>query len=223
MSSFVLKLIAIITMLIDHVGAVFVPSDTILYLIMRSIGRLAFPIFVFLIVEGFHHTRDVKKYLIRLGIFAFVSEVPFDLAFYGSVRQDVHQNVFFTLFLGLLTITLIHQVEIKLKHKLLLSNVINAIITIAFSFLAVLLKTDYDYAGVLMIVSFYIFRKKQTMLAIILLLISGTILGGINILASLAIIPIALYNGKKGKNVKYIFYIFYPGHLLLLYLINTFL
>ena len=84
MNTYKLKLIAIITMLIDHIAAVLIPSDTMLWLVMRCIGRLAFPIFVFLLVEGFHHTRDVKKYLLRLGAFALISEVPFDLAFYGT-------------------------------------------------------------------------------------------------------------------------------------------
>ncbi len=100
MNSFHLKMIAIITMLIDHTAAVLIPSNTVLWLVMRCIGRLAFPIFVFLLVEGFYHTRDVKKYLLRMGAFALLSEIPFDLAFYGKVLEFTHQNIFLPYSLG---------------------------------------------------------------------------------------------------------------------------
>lgn len=223
MSSFILKLIAIIAMLIDHIAAVFVPSDTILWLVMRCIGRLAFPIFVFLIVEGFHHTKDIKKYLIRMGVFALVSEIPFDLAFFGKVLEFSHQNVFFTLFLGLSAITLMNLVEKKFQKKIIISNLLEAFITIAFCAIAILLRTDYHYAGILLIVAFYLFRGSKAIITLTLLIVTITILGDINILATLAIIPILFYNGKKGKNIKYIFYIFYPAHLLILALLKMFL
>jgi len=223
MSSFNLKLIAIITMLIDHIAAIFVPSDTILWLVMRSIGRLAFPIFVFLIVEGFHHTKDIKKYLIRLGAFALISEIPFDLAFYGKVLEGSHQNVFFTLFLGLLVITLISMVEKKFQKNIFVANLLSALLTLGFCAIALFLKTDYNFAGILLIVAFYLFRGSKALITLSLIIVTGTILQSINILATLAIIPIAFYNGQKGKNIKYIFYAFYPAHLLLLALIQIFL
>jgi hypothetical protein len=223
MNSFTLKLIAIIAMLIDHIAAIFVSNDTILWLVMRSIGRLAFPIFVFLIVEGFHHTKDVKKYLIRLGTFALISEIPFDLAFFGKVLEFSHQNVFFTLFLGLSAITLMSMVEKKFQKQIFVSNLLEAVITIVFCALAILLKTDYHYAGILLIVAFYLFRGSKAIITLALLIVTITILGNINYLATLAIIPIAFYNGKKGKNIKYVFYIFYPAHLLILALLKMFL
>lgn len=243
MSSFSLKLIAIITMLIDHIGVVFIPTNTQLYLISRSIGRLAFPIFVFLIVEGFHHTHDIKIYLARMGIFALLSELPFDLAFYHAfypkanlfaeikageygmilTRMMQHQNVFFTLFLGLLLITLINQVEKKYQKQISISSVINAILTIAFCFGAIILRTDYDYAGILLIAAFFLFRGSKALLVLTLLIVSGGILGNINILATLSMIIITLYNGKKGKDIKYFFYIFYPAHLLLLFVLRLYL
>ncbi|MFA7532979.1 MAG: TraX family protein, partial [Tissierellaceae bacterium] len=92
MNVFILKLIALTSMIIDHYGAIF-HGDVILY---RIIGRLAFPIYAFLLVEGYFHTRNVKKYGLRLFIFALISEIPFDYAFYGGL-SFVHQNIFFTL------------------------------------------------------------------------------------------------------------------------------
>ncbi|MDF2906962.1 MAG: putative rane protein [Herbinix sp.] len=222
MNSYYLKLIAIITMLIDHAGAVLVPSNTILNLIMRCIGRLSFPIFVFLLVEGFYHTKDVKKYLMRMGVFALVSEIPFDLAFYGKVLEFNHQNIFFTLFLGLLCMYLMSEVE-KRFNTIILMNLLNALITLVIGATAFVLKTDYDYRGIILIVAFYLFRKSKLLMGISLLLISGYLLGYINIFATFAIIPIAFYNGQKGKSIKYAFYIFYPAHLLILAAINLLL
>ena len=223
MSTFALKLIAIITMLIDHIGVVFVPTNTVQYLVMRSIGRLAFPIFIFLIVEGFYHTRDVKKYILRLGIFALVSEIPFDMAFNSKILEGSHQNVFFTVFLGLVLITLMTIVEKKFVKQIILINLLNGLLTIGFCVLAFILRTDYNYAGILMMTVFFIFRGRKPLLLISLFSIAELILGSINVLATLAIIPIFFYNGKKGKDVKFIFYIFYPAHLLILALVSTLL
>lgn len=223
MSTFVLKLIAIITMLIDHIGVTLVPQNTLLYIIMRCIGRLAFPIFVFLIVEGFHHTKDIKKYLIRLGAFALISEIPFDLAFFGETLEFSHQNIFFTLFLGLLLIYLMSMIEKKYIKQIFLSNLFDGLLTLAFCLIAILLQVDYHFAGILLIVAFYLFRGNKPLLILSILIVSGSILGDINILAVLAMIPIAFYNGEKGKNAKYLFYIFYPAHLLLLALIQIFI
>jgi hypothetical protein len=241
MSTFVLKLIAIITMAIDHVTLVFVPGNTWAYLVGRSIGRLAFPIFVFLLVEGFHNTRNVKKYLARLGIFALISELPFDLAFYNSyfkgvsIKADLpnmfkdaalfdlmiarflkHQNIFFTLFLGLFAIWLMSMVEKKYSKNVFYINIINAIITIGFSILAALLRTDYGFVGILLIVAFYLFRGSKPLLVIAMLILSGEITQA---LSAFSIIPIAFYNGQKGKSMKYFFYAFYPAHILILFLL----
>ncbi len=217
MSTFYLKLIAIITMLIDHTTVVLIPVDSELHLIGRIIGRLAFPIFAFLLVEGFYHTKNIKKYLIRLGIFALVSEIPFDLAFYNNFFDFKHQNIFFTLFLGLCTVWLLSLVEVKFKNKLVYINILNALITIAFSFIAAVLRTDYGFMGILIIVAFYLFRGSKIMLALALVVISGSIIQGFSVLS---MIPIWFYNGKKGKSLKYFFYAFYPAHILALYLIS---
>lgn len=266
MNTYRLKLLAISLMLTDHMGALLISPQKHywLYFALRGIGRLAFPIFVFLIVEGFFHTRNVRKYLQRLVVFALVSEIPFDLAFYkyhfgvnaitdikgmfisesnfASMlnRLGEHQNVFFTLFLGLALITLMDMVEKKYNKNdmisISISNILDGLLTIAFCIMAYFLKTDYNVAGILLIVAFYLFRGSKVLLTIALLVIYGTLeckfdnfaqtgnwFAIINILAVLSIIPIAFYNGEKGKNIKYFFYIFYPAHLFCLFLIVSFL
>ncbi len=265
MNNYQLKIIAITAMLIDHIGAIFLSPDVNygLYLMCRSIGRIAFPIFVFLIVEGFYHTSNLKKYLLRLGVFALISEVPFDLAFYKyhygisflddlnkAVNQPSHfkllfdrliaaQNVFFTLFLGLLLITLMNMVERRFNKNMTdyaIANSIDAVLVITICAASYVLDTDYSIAGILMIVAYFLFRGNITMLALSTIFIMGTMLCNwlaffqynnprsiIAILAVLAIIPIRFYNGKKGKNIKYLFYAFYPVHLLLLFFIKNML
>ncbi len=253
MSIFVLKLIAIITMLIDHTGAVLLRSNAELYWPARTIGRIAFPIFVFMLVEGFHHTSNIRKYLTRLGIFALISEIPFDIAFYNAFTNRnfladfkasftdtatlnlflknllSHQNVFFTLFFGLFAIYCMSMIENKFKKEILLTNIFNALITIGFCAAAVIFRTDYDMKGILWIVAFYLFRGSKIMLTLSVLIIIGTFFpssnGNLNIetFALLGMIPIVFYKGKKGKNIKYLFYIFYPAHLLVLWLISTFI
>lgn len=241
MSTFTLKLVAIITMVIDHVTAVLIPSTSWFYIVGRLIGRLAFPIFAFLLVEGFFNTSNVKKYLTRLGIFALISEIPFDLAFYDSfyngisIKTDLpnmfkdaelfdamigrfmkHQNIFFTLFIGLLAIWFMSMVEKKYSKSMVYLNIINALITIGLSIVAALLRTDYGFMGVLLIVAFYLFRGSKPLLVISMIIISGDINQAFS---ALSIIPIAFYNGKKGKSMKYFFYAFYPAHILILYVL----
>ncbi len=252
MSIFVLKLIAITSMLIDHIGAVLLRDNPELYWQARTIGRIAFPIFVFMLVEGFYHTSNIRKYLTRLGIFALISELPFDMAFYQSFSgRDFladfkasftdpavlntflktllsHQNVFFTLFLGLLALYFMSMIENKYKKEILLSNLFDALVTIGFCTAAVLLRTDYDMKGILLIVAFYLFRGSKLVTTLCLLIVIGTFFpsanGNLNIetFALLGMLPIAFYKGKKGKDIKYFFYIFYPAHLLILWLISVF-
>ncbi|HEY8364439.1 MAG TPA: TraX family protein [Haloplasmataceae bacterium] len=227
-----LKILAIIFMLIDHIAATNVLNLSINsypYIIMRSIGRLAFPIFAFLIVEGYFYTRNIKLYLTRLLIFAFISEIPFNLAFYNSLFYIKHQNVFFTLFLGLLSI--------KLYEEYKEDNIQQANFSvILIGLISVILHTDYNIFGILMIFAYYYFRGDYkhlfTSILIINLLIiiepiievlknplSFTLVDFIQIFAILALILIKQYNHKKGLSLKYIFYVFYPLHLLVLYLI----
>ena len=229
-----LKLIAIITMLIDHAGAVLVERwmqqsadgtgiDEIypLYIGMRSVGRIAFPILIILLVEGMEHTRNRWKYLIRLWIFAIVSEIPFDMAFNleksqifsGQLLEFGYQNVFFTLFLGLLVITGLQLTEqhfagTEIPGKILRLG-LYAVIILAGCALAILLKTDYNFKGVLAITVLYLFRsrrKAQIWAGVIVFLL----MDGLEMIAALSFIPIWFYDGTRGKQNKYFFYFFYP-------------
>lgn len=207
----VLKLIACLSMFIDHLGAVCFSG----MMGFRIIGRLAFPIYCFLLVEGAVHTHDMKKYILRMGIFALISEVPFDLAFYHRLVYTGHQNVFFTLGLGLLAIWFlehpIEQLDIPdVLYKLL--------VIIAAGLIAEFFNTDYGFTGIAVICIFYYLRGQPQLkypIAVILL----AAMGGVEVYAVLALIPILLYNGQRGRQTKamqYGFYIFYPAHLLLI-------
>ena len=215
-----LKILAIITMLIDHTGAIIIRSilrhyqsvgDTVhfsqwaeQYTISRNIGRIAFPIFCFLIVERFLHTEDTQRYARRLFIFALVSAIPFDLALQGNWYFPEKSNVYFTLLLGMLAIWAMQYFHEKPLFGLVCAA---AAMTAAY-----LLKTDYGYRGVLLIVALYVMRFS---------LVSQCITGAVAVSweypAPWAYLPVLFYNGKRGRQIKYFFYFFYPCHLLLLY------
>lgn len=210
-----LKTIALATMIIDHYGAIFQSGHNI----YRIIGRIAFPVYCFLLVEGYFHTSDVKKYGKRLLLFAIVSEIPFDLAFYGKVGF-AHQNIFFTLFIGLAAIYFIENKEGKYNFD-------KSLVIAAAGILAMVLSVDYSIMGVIYILSFYFTRnlpKKRQ-----LLYMSGIMLF-INLMSSplqqfslLALPIIYFYNGELGQKNKFLqimFYAAYPLHLLLFYFLK---
>lgn len=215
MNSLLLKAIALTTMIIDHYGAIF-HSDIVIY---RIIGRLAFPIYCFLLVEGYFHTSNFKKYAIRLLIFAFISEIPFDLAFYNEIGF-VHQNIFFTLFIGLFAIYFIDNKE---KYKL---N--STLVIIAAGVIATLLRTDYQFIGVIYIFAFYkvksLPQERRLVFTGIIMLAMNLAAGWLQQFSLLALGPIHFYNNEQGRKNKFIqlgFYIAYPLHLMIFYLINT--
>jgi len=224
-----LKLIAIAAMVIDHIGAVLIENGILggpfsfdfaaiqasaslsfwwnVDQVLRAVGRIAFPIFAFLLVEGFLHTRDRKKYGLRLLLFGLVSEIPFDLAVYHVPFYWGYQNIYFTLFLGLVAMTGVQKYE---QEGSMLKQ---AAVLLACCFGAVLLHTDYDSFGVILIVLLYMTRKNprtQTLFGVLILMWEAT--------AALAFIPIRMYNKTRGTwNLKYLFYAFYPVHLLILW------
>lgn len=234
LSGSTLKIIAIVTMLIDHVAAVVLTpvlvsqgifsgntyNNTLLmiYGAMRSIGRLAFPIFCFLLVEGFFHTRSRFKYAARLFLFAVVSELPFDLAFYQAWAADGHQNVFFTLFLGLAMLMAIDYFKEKLlpyirNGKNLYSAIGQFLIFLLAAVLAGAMHTDYSYFGIIAIAGMYFLHDYRGRMCAA----EAVFFFSFEPPAIFSFLPIWLYNGKRGLKMKYFFYVFYPGHLLLLY------
>lgn len=239
LSSNILKSIACISMFIDHFGIVFMENNRL----MRAMGRLAFPIFAFLIVQGLFHTSDIRKYIVRLGLFAVVSEIPFDLAMHDTLWYPGAQNIFFTLAAGLFAIYALEsrgpigrwRVEIALAAALL----------------AEFLRFDYGMAGVGVIILFYLCEKERRCMPagcgddivdeqtegdshtgsyfgwkqnLEIVLVSSLMyvlcLGMSQMYALLAVIPINMYSGERGRvKLKYFFYLFYPVHLLLLWVI----
>lgn len=209
LDSFQLKCIAIVSMALDHTGAVLYPSQ----IWLRCLGRIAFPIFCFLIVEGFFHTHDVRRYMGRLGVFALISEIPYDLAFRGVPLEYAHQNVFFTLLIGIGMVVLLERNR---------EWPVKAVILLLAMWLAVLIRSDYNFRGVLLIFVFYIFHESRWLAVTAGGFWNFLYQGIIQKYGVLSVLPLALYNGERGRKMKYFFYIFYPAHLLLLYGISRF-
>lgn len=224
LSSNALKLTACVCMAIDHIGIVLMDNNYI----MRAVGRLAFPVFAFLLVQGLLHTSDVRRYLLRLGIFAVVSEIPFDLAMHDTIWYPGAQNIFFTLTAGLFAIYAMDSRGPIGRWKVE--------IALAAALLAEFLRFDYGMAGVGIIVMFYLiekersgayaytlayFNKKQNIEIVVLSSLVYILCLGMNQLyALLAMIPVNMYSGERGRmKFKYFFYLFYPLHLLLIWFI----
>lgn len=211
MTAFWLKLLAMASMLVDHTGMVLFPQVQAL----RLIGRLAFPLYCFLLAEGAAHTSNMKKYLGRLLVFALLSEIPYDLACRNTVFWPQGQNVFFTLFLGLAACSVLKRCS---DAKPVWGLAVSAV----FALLAELLQTDYGAFGVILVVAFFVcraFPSRGTVLFAVLN--TGFSLMNrmtLQLAAPMAAFPMLLYNGERGRQVnKYLFYLFYPAHLLLLY------
>ena len=257
-----LKLIALITMLVDHIAAVVIwrvyvasfkitasmqlsgfigdkivvwaaDNQEMIYTIyewMRYIGRMAFPIYCFLLVEGFLHTRSVAKYAGRLAIFALISEIPFDLAIAGQWWSLEYSNVFFTLVLGLMTIWAVSYIEkfYEFWQEKQWESILGMILTggaglvvvgLFGGFAEMVLHTDYGFAGIVAILVLYLFRKQREIAFALSVLALSVISSSVEILALLMLYPLMRYDGTRGKNMKYVFYAFYPVHLLVLALI----
>lgn len=217
-----IKLIAAITMLMDHIAAVFISPDNMYwgYVVLRLIiGRISLPLFLYMLVEGFIHTKNVKKHALLLLIFAFISEIPHDYSIGNESLEFERQNVLFTLFAAFIALILVKKImsismNIYLKYSLILAA------TGVIALICTALKFEYSYGAVLAAVFMYLFHDDLTTCVI-----SGCIcLGFIDvseIIGVLSLIILKLYNGQRGKNMKYFFYIFYPAHLLIIALISV--
>lgn len=216
-----LKIIAMISMVFDHAGDMFFPE----VMWPRMIGRLGMPVFSFCIAEGYAHTRNKKKYLCRIGIFALISEVPFDLAFEGRIGFD-HQNIMLTYFLSVAALMLFDLIrgikDPEGKPAPVWKTVFGVFVVAAIAVLALLLRADYTIFGVISVFLFYVLRQKHHLLRVgvgtAFLALTRTV--GYYCATGFSFIPLAMYNGKKGKGLKWLFYFFYPAHLLLLALIK---
>ena len=230
-----LKLIAVVSMLCDHaairllsyglIPALYAAGENAaaerwnqVFWILRSVGRMAFPIYVFLLTEGFCHTRNRWRYALRLGVFALLSEVPFDLLVYGKIWDPQSQNVFFTLFLGVLMLAAVDWIGRNTDAALVQHRQMAVIVAAAI--LAWFLRTDYDAAGIMLIAVLFWLRLTP----------DTACLAGFVLMAAaefrLVYIPglaasfflIRCYNGTRGAwKGKWFFYLVYPVHLLILY------
>ena len=235
MTSFHLKIIALITMFIDHIGYVIFPN----HFWLRYIGRIAFPIYAFLISEGLKKTSNIKKYLRNLLILALISELFYDLCFNKNINLLYKTNTVYTLFIASLSIYLYN------KNSNSILKYLSLLLGLSISYI---LKTDYDILGVLLIFIFYFLHNKYEYLIYGIIWVNIKYLSNISyilqyifnkniylpniyVINSLGlylftIVPfliIMFYNNKKGKNIKYIFYILYPLHLFILCIIKLFI
>ena len=235
----VLHIIAMTLMLMDHLWATLLPAREWL----TCAGRVAFPIFAFMAVEGYFHTRSFKKYILRMLLFAVLSEIPFDLMYGGTWFYPVHQNVLWTFLLGLLGVWLMEQVRKKGKTWMYL--LVCVLVVPAGLVLGTLCMVDYYGGGVLTVFVFYFLhgRKWWCFLGQLAALywLNVELLGGLMYpvqffgmefelcqqgLALLALIPIWLYRGSQGyhsKPFQYLCYAFYPVHMLLLVVVLNFI
>lgn len=235
LSSFTLHVLAMILMLCDHLWATLLPGQEWL----TCIGRIAFPIFAFMIAEGFYQTSNRKKYLKRMFIFALISEIPFNLIMSSGLINPFHQNVLFTFTLAILFMMLIEKIK-NIKNNIL-KYVLIVIVFFASMLVGMLTFVDYYTIGIATVLVFYLFKEKTwyNLLIQLLLIIwlNVSVMSGygyeLNILgyniffaqqgfAVLSLIPIWLYNGNQGyheKWFKYFCYLFYPCHLLIIYII----
>ncbi len=231
-----LHILAMVFMLCDHLWGTIVPGNDWL----TCIGRISFPIFAFLLTEGYFHTRNRKKYAGRLFLFAVLSEIPFNLAMGSSLFYPVHQNVLWSFLIAFALMTM--NEKAKASGKLWLRILAGTGSVLLGYLLGLLTMVDFYHAGILTVLVFYFFRKRVwwSFLGQLVCLwyINMELLGGYMYeitlfgetfelvrqgLALLALIPIGLYRGRQGYHSRwfqYTCYAFYPAHLLILGLLK---
>ena len=229
-----IKIIAVIAMIVDHGGYSLLRyylatyyMDILpqtytklnnLYEACRNLGRIAFPIFAFFLVEGYFRTHNIKKYALRLGIFAILTEIPFDLALYRKPFEFSHQNVMFELLLGLLMLILFNYIENITGLSLSVRWICIISAVIGFADLAHICKLDYNIKGIVLIAILYLFRSSG-----VFSLIAGAAAISIEKFAPISFVLLYFYDPDIKPRFKYFFYLFYPVHLLVLYQLATLL
>lgn len=227
MTVFVLKIIAMVSMVLDHIKYA-IPSTKCFATIY--LGRIAFPIFGFLISEGFIHTHSRSKYMLRILIFAIVSQIPFYFFAHNIVHSKVNFNIMFTFEIALVGLYLIDFIKNYDGFSKILDYsmmIIGLVIILLFTYL---IHPDYSSYGVLTVWIFYLLKKSKILTSFSYVLLNFLYYFSMGygqeykmLLAT--IIPLLLilfYNGKQGRKLKYFFYVFYPVHFIILYAINYF-
>ena len=238
LTSNLLRGLACLFMVTDHLWATLIPGN----MWMNYVGRLAFPIFAFQLTEGYRHTSDFRRYALRLLVFGLISEIPFNLMTAGGVIFPFHQNVMFTLLLGLLSIRAIDTIRDTVRDRSPAKSLLKPFLALSACLLAATIGfVDYGFWGVVMMIAFHLlrdFRGSRILLLAAMVYINCVAFKGMFIplelfgrtvefatqgFAVLALVPIWLYNGKRGrssKTLQYGFYAFYPVHMLVLALLR---
>lgn len=221
MSIFIIKIIACLTMFLDHIKYCIPQTKGF---ITMNFGRMALPLFAFLITEGYTHTKDLKKYYIRLMVFAVISQIPF-MYFRTLVGEYMMLNILFTLILGLMAITVWDKIDKKF---------ISLPIVLVIIYVGELINVDYGWYGVALIFVLYLFKDRKIFMILPFIILNFALyyikfkyimFTNIDIILSfmftcLPIVIILLYNGKRGAKLRYLVYWFYPIHMTVMYLIN---
>ncbi len=222
MSSFSLRLLALMLMCVDHAGLALFPSSGI----FRCVGRLSFPLYCFLLAQGYRHTRDVRAYGRRLLLAAILSEIPFDLLIFGRDACAVEQTVLFSLLLGLLALWAVDALQDSPLYALLAAS--------ALALAAMAARVSYGWLGIALCLIFGLTegRRRLTGAAAALLLYTlSLLLSGVarswvlvSLCALLALPILSLYNGRRGLRaplLTFAFYAAYPLHLLMLWALRA--
>ena len=215
MSSGTLKIIAAVSMFIDHAAIMLNRCGLItaaVYDIMRCAGRIAFPIFAFLIAEGFFYTKSIGKYIGRIFVAAVISEIPYDLLNFGSMFSPEHNNVLWTFAISL---GVMHAIS-KYRGTAVRNFMVMLIAFAAGIGTACFFRTDYSWKGVTLVVLFCMFREIKPVKYVagsVVLIAGGSVL---SLAAPASFILTEMYDGRKGKLPGYAAYLFYPVHMLFL-------
>lgn len=218
-------------MAIDHFAVIFFNNSFLygdiiinanyekIYYILRAIGRISFPLFAFLLIEGIKHTRNIMNYGFRIFIFAIISEIPYDWGVFGKIVNIQHQNIFFELFLGLVLVSMFRLCENRIC---LMGNlVVKIVLSMMFMYASEYFRIDYGYVGILVIIIFYLIDNKNLSIVVVCLLLTDMVKD--ELFAWLSVFPIAMYDNTRGYYKKYTFYMAYPIHLVVFRIVQIIL